>query len=160
MKYILCPTFHHARYLVEKIYEELNSLIDLKQLQKFIGSHPHFEEVVIYGSRAKGTNTSDSDIDIIVIGKNDCNASTLLDLKHFLDSHMSISKPLDITMYDIYNKKKYFASYGSDIMDDTLAESDVDLDFTNHFFRTPCFHLDGKSISYDNELINDKYYEI
>jgi len=41
---------------------------DLKRIHEILSTHPEVEEVVIYGSRAKGTYKNGSDIDLTLKG--------------------------------------------------------------------------------------------
>ena len=41
--------------------------IDIKKVDWFVAIEPYIKAIIFYGSRAKGTNREDSDIDILII---------------------------------------------------------------------------------------------
>jgi len=42
--------------------------IDLEKIQNVFASHPEVEQVIVYGSRAKGTYKPASDVDLTLVG--------------------------------------------------------------------------------------------
>jgi predicted nucleotidyltransferase len=60
---------------------------------------PLIEEVVIFGSRAKGNYKKGSDIDLAIKGKN-CTANIALDLKAFINEELPIPYLVDVIDYN------------------------------------------------------------
>jgi predicted nucleotidyltransferase len=71
-------------------------LKDLKQgLIRIYGDR--MDSVVLYGSQARGDSSSDSDIDVLVILKNDFNYGEMLDLSSDLVASLSLEKDVVIS---------------------------------------------------------------
>lgn len=59
---------------------------------------PQIEEVIIFGSRAKGNFKKGSDIDLAIKGEK-CNASLALDLNTYINEELPIPYMVDIVDY-------------------------------------------------------------
>ena len=70
------------------------------EILQIIEKYPSIEKVVIYGSRAKGTQREGSDIDITLFGN--ISQKDLSDLRNDLDDSY-IPYMLDISIYDKLN---------------------------------------------------------
>lgn len=60
---------------------------------------PEVEEVVIFGSRAKGNFKNGSDIDLAIKGKN-CSGQTAMDINAMLNERLPIPYHIDVVFYD------------------------------------------------------------
>lgn len=67
------------------------------QISAIMARHPEIERVVLYGSRAKGTHTNRSDIDLALMGSN-ISHHTLGDIKLDLDES-DVPVPIDVLNY-------------------------------------------------------------
>lgn len=57
------------------------------------------EEVILFGSRAKGNYKKGSDIDLAIKGKN-CTASLALDIKGFINEELAVPYMVDVVDYN------------------------------------------------------------
>jgi predicted nucleotidyltransferase len=57
------------------------------------------EEVILFGSRAKGNYKKGSDIDLAIKGKN-CTASLALDIKGYINEELAIPYMVDVVDYN------------------------------------------------------------
>lgn len=64
-----------------------------------LSKKPDIEEVIIFGSRAKGNYKKGSDIDLAIKGGN-CTASLALDLKAFMNEALPIPYMVDVVDYN------------------------------------------------------------
>ncbi|MDX2189673.1 MAG: nucleotidyltransferase domain-containing protein [Bacteroidota bacterium] len=76
-----------------KSYDEI-----LKAFTRF----PEVEEVIIFGSRAKGNYKKGSDIDLAIKGKN-CNSVTALNIATMLNEEIPIPYHVDVVALDDLN---------------------------------------------------------
>ena len=60
---------------------------------------PEIEEVILFGSRAKGNYKKGSDIDLAIKGEQ-CSASLALDLKAYINEELPIPYMVDIVDYN------------------------------------------------------------
>jgi predicted nucleotidyltransferase len=67
------------------------------EITAIMASHPEIERVVLYGSRAKGTHTNRSDIDLAVMGGK-IDHKILGDIKLDLDES-DVPLPIDVLNY-------------------------------------------------------------
>ena len=67
----------------------------LEEIQKY----PQIEEVLIFGSRAKGTFRNGSDIDLAIKGK-DCSPELALKISGTLNNELPIPYYIDVLDYD------------------------------------------------------------
>ncbi|WP_027358697.1 nucleotidyltransferase domain-containing protein [Desulforegula conservatrix] len=56
----------------------------IEKIHSVFSAHPGIQEVIIYGSRAKGNYQNGSDIDLVIVGKS-VNLSELLKIENELD---------------------------------------------------------------------------
>ena len=61
--------------------------------------YPEVEEVLIFGSRAKGTARPGSDIDLAISGKK-CSERTALDIAGYLNEEVPFPYFVDVVYYD------------------------------------------------------------
>jgi uncharacterized protein len=66
---------------------------------------PQIEEVIVFGSRAKGNYKKGSDIDLAIKGKN-CTARLALDLKAFINEELPIPYMVDVIDYNSLQHKE------------------------------------------------------
>ena len=66
---------------------------------------PEVEQVVIFGSRAKGNFKKGSDIDLTIKGKN-CKTATALDISAIINERLPIPYYVDIIDYATLNHKE------------------------------------------------------
>jgi predicted nucleotidyltransferase len=80
--------------LIDKEYKRTENLkiIYLSQLKSYLEHTNPGSTIILFGSYARGEDSTDSDIDIAIIGRNDKN----LDLKHF---EKSLGRPININFY-------------------------------------------------------------
>ncbi|MBA2498652.1 MAG: nucleotidyltransferase domain-containing protein [Chitinophagaceae bacterium] len=70
-----------------------------------LGKYSEVEEVIIFGSRAKGNYKQGSDIDLAIKGK-DCNERFAMKISALLNEELPIPYHLDILCYDTLNNKE------------------------------------------------------
>lgn len=70
----------------------------LKLLFDAMSAHPEIEEVILFGSRAKGNYRRGSDIDLAIKG-NECNAELALKLSGYVNEELPIPYHVDIVDY-------------------------------------------------------------
>lgn len=70
-----------------------------KLLQDTFNRYTEVEEVILFGSRAKGNYKKGSDIDLAIKGKN-CNASLALDIKGFINEVLAVPYMVDVVDYN------------------------------------------------------------
>ena len=68
-------------------------------IREVFQKYPEVEEVLIFGSRAKGTYRPGSDIDLAIKGEN-CNERTALDIAGHLNETVPIPYFVDVVYYD------------------------------------------------------------
>ncbi len=61
--------------------------------------HPEVEEILVFGSRAKGNYKKGSDIDLAIKGKN-CNDKTAMNINAILNEELPIPYFVDVLYYD------------------------------------------------------------
>jgi predicted nucleotidyltransferase len=71
-------------------------------LQEAFVKYPQIEEVVIFGSRAKGNFKKGSDIDLAIKGA-DCSPKLALDLSSYLNEFLPIPYKIDVIDYASLN---------------------------------------------------------
>lgn len=69
-----------------------------KALKDAFRKYPQVEEVVIFGSRAKGTAKKGSDIDLAIKGR-ECDESLALDIKAYFNHELPIPYMVDVINY-------------------------------------------------------------
>lgn len=69
-----------------------------KLLLETFAKYPQVEEVIIFGSRAKGNYKKGSDIDLAIKGEK-CNASQALDLSAYINQELPIPYMVDVVDY-------------------------------------------------------------
>ncbi|MDD3638107.1 MAG: nucleotidyltransferase domain-containing protein [Bacteroidales bacterium] len=74
------------------------SINDLESIKKVIKSFPKIEDAVLFGSRAKGTYSNGSDIDIALKGDN-IMLNDMLDLSNALEE-LLLPYKFDLIIYD------------------------------------------------------------
>jgi uncharacterized protein len=67
-------------------------------LREALEKYPEVEEVLVFGSRAKGTYRPGSDIDLAIKGRN-CSTRTALDLAGYLNEKVPIPYFVDVVCY-------------------------------------------------------------
>lgn len=70
-----------------------------KLLLELFSNHPQIEQVILYGSRAKGNFKKGSDIDLAIKGK-DCNAEIATRVKSTINEVLPIPYKVDIVDYE------------------------------------------------------------
>lgn len=73
------------------------------EIADIMARHPEIERVVLYGSRAKGTHTDRSDIDLALMGSN-IDHQTLGDIKIDLDES-DVPLPIDVLIYALLDNQ-------------------------------------------------------
>ncbi|HEV7350983.1 nucleotidyltransferase domain-containing protein [Telluribacter sp.] len=68
-------------------------------LREAFQKYPEVEEVLIFGSRAKGTYRKGSDIDLAIKGLR-CSTQTAADLAGYLNEQVPIPYSVDVVYYD------------------------------------------------------------
>ena len=68
-------------------------------LMETFKKYPEVEEVIIFGSRAKGNYKRGSDIDLAIKGEK-CNASLALDLSAYINQELPIPYMVDVLDYN------------------------------------------------------------
>lgn len=76
----------------------------IEKIKKIIYSNKKVEEIIIFGSRAYGNYSRNSDIDIALRGK--LNFDDLLNLKSKLDEEINIPNKIDILIYNFISNKE------------------------------------------------------
>jgi predicted nucleotidyltransferase len=71
--------------------------IEMDKIQVVISKHPSVEKVIIYGSRAKGNNRPNSDIDFALVGNN-INLSEQFNIENQLDD-LLLPYKIDVAIY-------------------------------------------------------------
>lgn len=75
--------------LKEEIVRKINSVFD---------KYPHINQVILYGSRAKGNYRNGSDIDLTLIGEN-VDLTTLLKIENELDD-LFLPYKFDVSIFE------------------------------------------------------------
>jgi uncharacterized protein len=68
-------------------------------LREAFQRYPEVEEVLIFGSRAKGTHRPGSDIDLAIIGEK-CTERTALNIAGYLNEEVPIPYFVDVVYYE------------------------------------------------------------
>jgi predicted nucleotidyltransferase len=92
---------------------------EYKELQEHLSSHPYIERVILYGSRALGTQRDGSDIDITLIGKHINRQNTVHPLRETLEE-TTLPYRFDISLLkeiDHPNLKEHIAKYGKTLFE-------------------------------------------
>jgi predicted nucleotidyltransferase len=71
----------------------------------FAIQYTQVEEVILFGSRAKGTHKKGSDIDLAIKGKH-CSASLAMSLQAYINEELPIPYSVDIVDYHSLNHKE------------------------------------------------------
>lgn len=79
------------------------SNIVIEDLQKVFKSHSNIDEVIIFGSRAKGNYSEGSDIDLAIKGDN-------ISFNQLMDIHIQIEELELLYKVDLVDYNKYAAS--------------------------------------------------
>lgn len=79
------------------------SNIVIEDLQKVFKSHSNIDEVIIFGSRAKGNYSEGSDIDLAIKGDN-------ISFNQLMDIHVQIEELELLYKVDLVDYNKYAAS--------------------------------------------------
>jgi uncharacterized protein len=74
-------------------------------LLEALAKQPQIEEVIIFGSRAKGNYKKGSDIDFAIKGVN-CTAGIALSLKAYINEELPIPYMVDVIDYNSLNHKE------------------------------------------------------
>lgn len=77
--------------------------IIIEDLQKVFKSHSNIDEVIIFGSRAKGNYSEGSDIDLAIKGDN-------ISFNQLMDIHIQIEELELLYKVDLVDYNKYAAS--------------------------------------------------
>ena len=75
-----------------------------KLLLETFNKYPQIENVIIFGSRAKGNYKRGSDIDLAIKGKN-CSAELALDLNAYINEELPTPYMVDIVDYNSLGHK-------------------------------------------------------
>ena len=70
-----------------------------KLLQETFRSYPQVEEVILFGSRAKGNYSNGSDIDLAIKGE-ECSKSLALNLQTYMNEVLPIPYMVDVVDYE------------------------------------------------------------
>jgi predicted nucleotidyltransferase len=73
-------------------------------VQTFV-KYPQVEEVLLFGSRAKGNYKKGSDIDLAIIGEQ-CSASLALTLQSYMNEELPIPYMVDVLDYQSLNHQE------------------------------------------------------
>ncbi|BCJ85668.1 nucleotidyltransferase family protein [Effusibacillus dendaii] len=79
-----------------------------KSFQLLLDTFIHYtqvEEVILFGSRAKGNYKKGSDIDLAIKGK-ECSASLALTLQSYINEELPIPYTVDVIDYNSLNHKE------------------------------------------------------
>lgn len=148
----ICKPYQDQKNIVHRILDDLNYIISTDILQKFINEND-VEKIIIYGSRAKGTWFESSDIDIILVSATDDAEGLISKLKETIYANISYITPLDITLYNFSTKVISHITYGNtEIFEEKITTHPFERDFSERFYQTECFILDGQSINYENRI--------
>ncbi|ATB70430.1 hypothetical protein SJPD1_2334 [Sulfurospirillum diekertiae] len=72
---------------------------ELSTLREVFAKFDAIEEVILFGSRARGTHKKASDVDLAIKGKN-IDLNTLSKLKYKLDEETNLPYFFDVVIYD------------------------------------------------------------
>lgn len=72
---------------------------ELQILRDVFVRFPDIEEVILFGSRARGTHRPSSDVDLAIKGKN-LSIDTLAKLRYILEEETNLPYSFDIVIYD------------------------------------------------------------
>lgn len=72
---------------------------ELQTLRDVFSSFPDISEVILFGSRARGTHRPSSDVDLAIKGKN-LSIDTLAKLRYILEEETNLPYFFDIVIYD------------------------------------------------------------
>ena len=72
---------------------------ELEILRGVFARFPQIEEVILFGSRAKGTHRPSSDIDLAIKGK-EITLDTLAKLRYILEEETNLPYFFDVVVYD------------------------------------------------------------
>ncbi len=64
-----------------------------------ISNYPEIEQVLVFGSRAKGNYKNGSDVDLAIKGKH-CNDAIVLNLSALLNEALPVPYKFDVVLYD------------------------------------------------------------
>ena len=77
----------------------MNKMVDeIKNLEETLVDKFGITKLAIFGSYAKGLQTSESDVDILIIAMNRKNGFTIARAQRFLSTHLN--KVVDLGLYD------------------------------------------------------------
>lgn len=79
--------------------------LSYKLLQETFPKYPQIEQVILFGSRAKGNYKNGSDIDIAIKGK-DCSRKIAFDLSGFVNEELLIPYHVDVVDYESLTHKE------------------------------------------------------
>lgn len=71
----------------------------IQKIQFVLSTNPHISRVLVYGSRAQGTQKNGSDIDLVLIGENGLVLDELLKMKSKLDD-LNLPYSIDLSLWD------------------------------------------------------------
>lgn len=70
----------------------------IKKIQAVFAQYPQVEQVILYGSRAKGTHQTGSDIDLTLVGGENLTIETLYRILEELDD-LNLPYSIDLSIY-------------------------------------------------------------
>lgn len=70
----------------------------IKKIQAVFARYPQVEQVILYGSRAKGTHQTGSDIDLTLVGGENLTIETLYRILEELDD-LNLPYSIDLSIY-------------------------------------------------------------
>jgi predicted nucleotidyltransferase len=71
----------------------------LWRMQQLFSLNPEIEKVILFGSRAKGTQKDGSDVDLALVGSA-INFDTMAHIKYVLNEAISLPYKVDVLHYD------------------------------------------------------------
>lgn len=74
-------------------------------LLETFNKYPQIEDVIVFGSRAKGNYKRGSDIDLVIKGKN-CSEELALQLKAYINEELPTPYMVDIVDYNSLDQKE------------------------------------------------------
>ena len=78
---------------------------DIDNISKAVRQTPEVEQVIIFGSRAKGNSKAGSDVDLAVKGEN-VTSRTIAKLRTLLEEELPLPYFFDVLQYEKINNKE------------------------------------------------------
>ena len=78
---------------------------ELEVLRGVFARFPQIEEVMLFGSRARGSHRTSSDVDLAIKGKN-ITIDTLAKLRYILEEEANLPYFFDVVVYDGVGNEK------------------------------------------------------